>query len=148
MSLEKADAVPVDTHIWQVAQKRYVGRLTGSESELANMLSPSDKQEQIRELALQLSAFKSSSTKAYELAQALIVMLFSGDLVDSVDPTAAKPTTKPKPKSKPKLTPAKRKAEEPPTIPKQEHETVVEPAARRAGLRPRPASSVFTKFSL
>ncbi|KAJ2881791.1 8-oxoguanine glycosylase ogg1 [Coemansia aciculifera] len=158
MSLDKADAVPVDTHIWQVVQKRYVGRLTGLESKLANMLLPSDRQEQIRELARQLSAFKSPSTKAYELAQALIVtlfspyagwaqgMLFSDDLVDNVDPAAAKPTTKPK--SKPKPTPAKRKAEEPPTIPKQEHETVAEPSARRTGLRPRPASSVLTKCSL
>ncbi|KAJ2064102.1 8-oxoguanine glycosylase ogg1 [Coemansia sp. S146] len=156
MSLDKANAVPIDTHIWQVAQKRYVGRLTGSEGELAGMLLPSDKQERIRELARQLSAFKSPSTKAYELAQALIVtlfspyagwaqgMLFSDDLVDSVDPTAVKLATKPK--SKPKPTPAKRKAEEPPTVPK--HETVAEPAARRTGLRPRPASSVFAKRSL
>ncbi|KAJ2749367.1 8-oxoguanine glycosylase ogg1 [Coemansia pectinata] len=162
MLLEKADAVPVDTHIWQVAQKRYIGRLSGPESELASMLLPSDKQEQIHELARQLSAFKSLSTNTYELAQTLIVTLFSpyagwaqgtlfsDDLVDRVDSTAAKPTTKPKPKSKPKPrpTPAKRKAEEPPTIPKQEHETIAEPAAKRTGLCPRPASSVFTNFSL
>ncbi|KAJ1914486.1 hypothetical protein LPJ71_002296, partial [Coemansia sp. S17] len=102
----------------------------------------------------------SPSTKAYELAQALIVtlfspyagwaqgLLFSDDLVDSVDPTAAKPTTKSKPISKPKPTPAKRKAERPPTITKQEHETAAEPTAKRTGLRPRPASSVFTKSGL
>ncbi|KAJ2035672.1 8-oxoguanine glycosylase ogg1 [Coemansia sp. RSA 922] len=160
MSLDKADAVPVDTHIWQVAQKRYVGRLTGSESVFASMLLPSDKQEQIRELAQKLSAFKSPSTKAYELAQALIVtlfspyagwaqgLLFSDDLVDSVDPAAAKPTTKSKPISKPKPAPAKRKAERPQTITKQEHETAAEPTAKRTGLRPRPASSVFTKSGL
>ncbi|KAJ2832502.1 8-oxoguanine glycosylase ogg1 [Coemansia furcata] len=100
MSLDKMDAVPVDTHIWQVAQKRYVGRLAGSKSESAGMCLPPEKQEQICDLARQLGAFKSPSTKAYELAQALIVtlftpyagwaqgMLFSDDLVDSVAATA------------------------------------------------------------
>ncbi|KAJ2907691.1 8-oxoguanine glycosylase ogg1 [Coemansia aciculifera] len=72
MSLDKTDAVPVDTHIWQVARKRYVGKSIDPNSVLA-----ADKQERIRELVRQLNAIKSPSTKAYQLAQELIVTLFS-----------------------------------------------------------------------
>ncbi|KAJ2745949.1 8-oxoguanine glycosylase ogg1 [Coemansia sp. BCRC 34301] len=122
MSLDKTDAVPVDTHIWQVAKKRYVGRSIGAWSELS-----SDKQEKIQQLARQLSAFKSPSTKAYELAQELIVtlfspyagwaqgMLFSDDLAVNADAAVAKPKLKP--------APAKRKAE------------MVVVAPKRSGLR-------------
>ncbi|KAJ2450348.1 8-oxoguanine glycosylase ogg1 [Coemansia sp. RSA 2424] len=127
MSLDKTDAVPVDTHIWQVAKRRYVGRLMDIDGAL-----PLDRQEKIRELARQLSAFKSPSTKAYELAQELIValfspyagwaqgMLFSDDLVVSPDAAVARPKPKPKPKS----AATKRKAEVLPI-----------PLKKRAGLR-------------
>ncbi|KAJ2729585.1 8-oxoguanine glycosylase ogg1 [Coemansia sp. BCRC 34962] len=147
MSLDKADAVPVDTHIWQVAQKRYVGRLAGSGNNLEGMQLPPDKKEQIQKLARQLGSFKSPSTKAYELAQALIVtlfspyagwaqgMLFSDDLVDSVGSTATKP------KAKPKQVSIKRKAEKQPAPPKQECKD--EPVAKRMGLRPRPTGTTF-----
>ncbi|KAJ2696423.1 8-oxoguanine glycosylase ogg1 [Coemansia sp. IMI 209128] len=147
MSLDKANAVPVDTHIWQVAQKRYVGRLVGSKNDLEGMQLPPDKQEQIQELARQLGAFKSPSTRAYELAQALIVtlfspyagwaqgMLFSDDLVDSVGTTATKPKARPKPVA------TKRKAEKQSTPSKQECKD--EPVAKRTGLRPRPTSTMF-----
>ncbi|KAJ2828207.1 hypothetical protein GGI24_002455, partial [Coemansia furcata] len=150
------DAVPVDTHIWQVAQKRYVDRLAGSKSESAGMCLPPEKQEQICELARQLCAFKSPSAKAYELAQALIVtlftpyagwaqgMLFSDDLVDSIAATADKPKTKHK--AKPKSTSAKRKADSLPAVPKNEY--TAQPAAKRTGLRPQPTSPISYKPSL
>ncbi|KAJ1999867.1 8-oxoguanine glycosylase ogg1, partial [Coemansia thaxteri] len=139
MSLDKSDAVPVDTHIWQVAQRRYVGRLADSSSNSTDMLLPPGKDEQIRQLARQLRAFKTPSTKAYELAQSLIVMLFgpyagwaqgmlfSGDLKNGVDTAAAKPK------------PTKRKAQQPPAATLTESALgSATPEPRRAGLRRRP----------
>ncbi|KAJ2331057.1 8-oxoguanine glycosylase ogg1 [Coemansia sp. RSA 2681] len=135
MSLDKTDAVPVDTHIWQVAKRRYVDRLIDTDGAL-----PLDRQEKIRELARQLSVFKSPSTKAYELAQELIValfspyagwaqgMLFSDDLVVSPDAAVAKPKPKPKPKS----AATKRKAEVLPI-----------PSKKRAGLRSSTLNSLL-----
>ncbi|KAI8324228.1 DNA glycosylase [Martensiomyces pterosporus] len=54
-SLDKIEAVPIDTHIWQVAQKRYVGRILSGEK----------------------AASKTATPKAYKLAQQLIIRLFS-----------------------------------------------------------------------
>ncbi|KAJ1725242.1 8-oxoguanine glycosylase ogg1 [Coemansia erecta] len=96
MSLDKHDAVPVDTHIWQIAQRRYVARLrSGSDTmlESGGIVVPEDKRELVQGLVRQLSAgAKAPSTKSYEAAQQLIIalfgqyagwaqgMLFSGDL--------------------------------------------------------------------
>ncbi|KAJ2369399.1 8-oxoguanine glycosylase ogg1, partial [Coemansia sp. RSA 2607] len=80
MSLDKHDAVPVDTHIWQVAQRRYVARLrSGSASmpESDGIAVPKDKQNLVRELVSQLTAgAKAPNTKSYEAAQQLIIALF------------------------------------------------------------------------
>ncbi|KAJ1648160.1 8-oxoguanine glycosylase ogg1 [Coemansia asiatica] len=82
MALDKHDAVPVDTHIWQVAQRRYVPRLVrssnnGNTDVLAAITVSEDKVEMVRELAGQLAAGKKAPTvKSYEIAQQLIIALF------------------------------------------------------------------------
>ncbi|KAJ1878692.1 8-oxoguanine glycosylase ogg1 [Coemansia sp. RSA 1722] len=84
MALDKPDAVPVDTHIWQVAQKRYVPRLVGNGNSNSKgkvggsvIAMAEDKAEFVRELAQQLAAGKKApSVKSYEMAQQLIIALF------------------------------------------------------------------------
>ncbi|KAJ1823097.1 8-oxoguanine glycosylase ogg1 [Coemansia sp. RSA 2599] len=125
MALDKHDAVPVDTHIWQVAQKRYVPRLvrgndkTNGISAITAITVSGDKVEMVRELAVQLAAGKKApSVKSYEMAQQLIIalfgpyagwaqgMLFSGDLgtgSEKQDKKIAKKKTLLKPKRKAEL---------------------------------------------
>ncbi|PIA16715.1 DNA glycosylase [Coemansia reversa NRRL 1564] len=79
MALDKYDAVPIDTHIWQVAQRRYVNPL-----------------------ARKLQTSKTPTTKTYEAAQQLFIhlfspyagwaqgLLFSGDLNRSDKPNTSK----------------------------------------------------------
>ncbi|KAI9506237.1 DNA glycosylase [Coemansia spiralis] len=55
MSLDKINAVPIDTHIWQIAQKRYSLAL----------------------LARQLASAKKPTMATYEAAQQLLLQLFS-----------------------------------------------------------------------
>ncbi|KAJ1938070.1 8-oxoguanine glycosylase ogg1, partial [Linderina macrospora] len=104
MSLDKIDAVPIDTHIWQVAQKRYIGRILGDNMQ-SGMNLPAESKDQIVELARQLKTHKTAGNKAYELAQQLFIklfspyagwaqgLLFSGDLEpkDKKKPDAKKP---------------------------------------------------------
>ncbi|KAJ1933352.1 8-oxoguanine glycosylase ogg1, partial [Linderina pennispora] len=106
MSLDKIDAVPIDTHIWQVAQKRYIGRILGDSTQ-SGMVLPMEAKDQIIDLARQLKTHKTASNRAYELAQQLFIklfspyagwaqgLLFSGDL-DPKDkkPAANKPAAK------------------------------------------------------
>ncbi|KAJ2786503.1 8-oxoguanine glycosylase ogg1 [Coemansia interrupta] len=130
MSLDKHDAVPVDTHIWQIAQRRYVARLrggSGTTSEGDGIVVPQDKQELVQELVRQLSAgAKAPSTKSYEAAQQLIIalfgpyagwaqgMLFSGDL-DNAEPSTPKNEKKASLKRKPLAKPHPEEAKVEPT---------------------------------
>ncbi|KAJ1797440.1 8-oxoguanine glycosylase ogg1 [Coemansia sp. RSA 2399] len=101
MSLDKIDAVPVDTHIWQIAKRRYVDRVLalrfdGVLNSQAIQVAES-KRESVIGLARELSMAKAPTTKAYETAQKLFVelfsphagwaqlLLFSGDLDGSKD---------------------------------------------------------------
>lgn len=75
MSLDKADVVPVDTHIWQIAQRKYVSRLL-TKGKTAIKL-PDAKQELAHSLAKELKTLTRPGTKGYQLAQQLFVALFS-----------------------------------------------------------------------
>ncbi|KAJ1895710.1 8-oxoguanine glycosylase ogg1 [Kickxella alabastrina] len=106
MALDKPGAVPVDTHIWQVALRRYVPRIANVQDGIGaeqsrRLVLPEDKVELVRGLAkLLVAGQKAPSTKAYEAAQQLIIalfgpfagwaqgMLFSGDL-DTTESAAA-----------------------------------------------------------
>ncbi|KAJ1731598.1 8-oxoguanine glycosylase ogg1 [Coemansia biformis] len=91
MSLDKPDTVPIDTHMWQVAQRRYVPRV------LEGTLL--ETQPEAVALARQLRTAKAPTNKTYAVAQQLFVLLFgpyagwaqgllfSGDL--DRDPTSA-----------------------------------------------------------
>ncbi|KAJ2355695.1 8-oxoguanine glycosylase ogg1 [Coemansia erecta] len=118
MALDKSDAVPVDTHIWQVAQRRYVGRVLDPVQGPAMLgVLPQDRRDKVVAFARQLAAARASKapgTKTYEAAQQLFIhlfgefagwaqgLLFSGDLDQETK-------TKPKPKARP----AKRKTVDP-----------------------------------
>ncbi|KAJ1836738.1 8-oxoguanine glycosylase ogg1 [Coemansia sp. RSA 2711] len=110
MALDKTDAVPVDTHIWQVAQRRYVGRVLDPKQgpEMLKLLS-SEHRDQAVALARQLKASKAPTAKTYEAAQQLFIhlfgdfagwaqgLLFSGDLGSESKKTPSKAPTKRKP---------------------------------------------------
>ncbi|KAJ2081669.1 8-oxoguanine glycosylase ogg1 [Coemansia sp. RSA 988] len=112
MALDKYDAVPIDTHIWQVAQRRYVNRILDKDAKSSTMLNLvlPEKRDVVVALARILRTSKTPTTKTYEAAQQLFVhlfspyagwaqgLLFSGDLNRN-----DKPTKKTK-------TPTKRKA--------------------------------------
>ncbi|KAJ2087430.1 8-oxoguanine glycosylase ogg1 [Coemansia sp. RSA 487] len=81
MSMDKIDAVPVDTHIWQIAKRRYVDRILAlrSDSVLSSQAIQiaDDKKDSVIGLARELSTAKLPTTKTYETAQKLFVDLFS-----------------------------------------------------------------------
>ncbi|KAJ1866402.1 8-oxoguanine glycosylase ogg1 [Coemansia sp. RSA 989] len=103
MALDKTDAVPVDTHIWQVAQRRYVSRILDSKQgpEMLKLL-PTDHQNKAMQLARQLKSTKAPNAKTYQVAQQLFVhlfgkyagwaqgLLFSGDLGHETKPSKRK----------------------------------------------------------
>ncbi|KAJ2612818.1 8-oxoguanine glycosylase ogg1 [Coemansia sp. RSA 1365] len=104
MALDKYDAVPIDTHIWQVAQRRYVNRILANNPEstkMLNLMLP-EKRDAVVALARKLHSSKTPTTKTYEAAQQLFIhlfspyagwaqgLLFSGDLNRSDKPNTSK----------------------------------------------------------
>ncbi|KAJ2552521.1 8-oxoguanine glycosylase ogg1 [Coemansia sp. RSA 1933] len=83
MSLNKINAVPVDTHIWQIAKRRYVDRVLELGSKSGGVHSSQaiqvadDKRDSIVRLARELSTVKAPTSRTYETAQKLFVELFS-----------------------------------------------------------------------
>ncbi|KAJ2529391.1 8-oxoguanine glycosylase ogg1 [Coemansia sp. RSA 1937] len=110
MALDKSDAVPVDTHIWQVAQRRYVGRVLDPKEgpEMLKLLSQ-DHRDKAVALARQLKASKAPTTKTYEAAQQLFIHLF-GDFAGWAQGLLFSGDLGQEPKKKPKPTPSKRKS--------------------------------------
>ncbi|KAJ1733913.1 8-oxoguanine glycosylase ogg1 [Coemansia sp. Benny D160-2] len=85
-SLDKIDAVPVDTHIWQIAKRRYVNRVLALQSSKPTEESttsdlaiqvPDSKRDLVIAMARELATAKTPTTKTYETAQRLFVELFS-----------------------------------------------------------------------
>ncbi|KAJ2805633.1 8-oxoguanine glycosylase ogg1 [Coemansia helicoidea] len=102
MSLDNPATVPIDTHMWQVAQRRYVPRiLDGSLPDVPSAAVA---------LARQLRSARAPTSATYEAAQQLFVhlfgpysgwaqgLLFSGDLAPmqkSKQPASPDPTQSP-----------------------------------------------------
>ncbi|KAJ2800330.1 8-oxoguanine glycosylase ogg1 [Coemansia guatemalensis] len=109
MALDKYDAVPIDTHIWQVAQRRYVNRILTKDAKSSTMLNLvlPEKRDAVVALVRILQTSKTPTTKTYEAAQQLFVhlfspyagwaqgLLFSGDLNRSDKPKTTKKTKAP-----------------------------------------------------
>ncbi|KAJ2783025.1 8-oxoguanine glycosylase ogg1 [Coemansia javaensis] len=72
MSLDKPGTVPIDTHMWQVAQRRYVPKI----ATFVARLPQRDSRAAAADLGRQLRAAKAPGARQYAVAQQLFVLLF------------------------------------------------------------------------